>query len=111
MAVTTPDRAAVRFRAFERCEWCGAPAWDIHHRKYRSRGGTDDCSNLVLLCGRGNTSGCHGRAHTDPEAVRLGFSVESWAEPATISIPSRIFRVPVFLLPNGDTSFDPPDLP
>lgn len=54
----------------------------MHHRKFRSRQGGDGLGNLVLLCGWGNTSGCHGRAHTEAEeATRLGFAVPSWGDP------------------------------
>lgn len=44
----------------------------------------------------------------DPEATVLGFTVASWGDPALIPIPSRMFGLPVYLLPNGDITFDPP---
>jgi 5-methylcytosine-specific restriction endonuclease McrA len=40
------------------CEKCGAVAVDIHHKKFKSQGGTDDVENLIALCRK-----CHDRAH------------------------------------------------
>ena len=37
---------------------CGKRANHIHHIVFRSRGGTDDLSNLIGLC-----ESCHDRAH------------------------------------------------
>ena len=55
-------------RADGRCEGCGLPApLERHHRRFRSRGGKTTPENLILLCGWGNHTGCHGRAHSaDP---------------------------------------------
>lgn len=65
---------AVAERAGGICETCGCrPAEQMHHRKYRSRGGTDDVHNLLHIC-----HGCHGRAHTG-EGEALGWSVPSWS--------------------------------
>jgi len=98
-------RQATRLRAAGRCEACGKPEPnpDLHHRKLRSRGGTSSGCNAVALC-----RGCHTWAHMNPEATVLGFTVASWDDPALISIPSRMFGLPVYLLSNGDTMFDPP---
>lgn len=77
-----PDarRAEVEQRSGGLCESCGvAPAQNIHHRQYLKRGGTHDLHNLIHLCGLGNTSGCHGRAHNAGEGS--GLSVWSWARP------------------------------
>lgn len=74
-------RNAVVDRSGGVCEGCGeSRATNIHHRKYRSRGGTHEVHNLVALCGSGNTSGCHGRAHSG-EGKDLGWAVPSWAHP------------------------------
>jgi len=35
---------------FMPCECCGAKAVDVHHIKYRSRGGEDEIKNLMALC-------------------------------------------------------------
>lgn len=53
----------------ERCVWCGA-TWPLnqHHLVYRSQGelyrdGRKLEKPTVTLCGSGNASGCHGKAH------------------------------------------------
>ena len=40
------------------CEKCGQVAVDIHHKKLKSQGGTDDMDNLIALCRR-----CHNIEH------------------------------------------------
>lgn len=62
------NRALVRKRSGGICEICHVqPATDVHHRQYRSRGGSHDVENLIDACGPGNVFGCHGRAHgADP---------------------------------------------
>ena len=42
------------------CEVCNAVAVDIHHIKYKSRGGGDDIENLIALC-----RSCHNKAHDE----------------------------------------------
>ena len=62
------------------CEGCGhADATEMHHRKYKSRGGKDTPSNALHLCGWGNHTGCHGAAHSDDPPQ--GHSVHSWENP------------------------------
>ena len=58
-------RKAVHARAQGKCEGCGkfAPL-ELHHRKYRSRGGKHTVENIVALHGWGNHTGCHGLAHS-----------------------------------------------
>ena len=51
------------------CVVCGNRAQNWHHRLNRSRGGLDDDTNLVPLCGTG-TTGCHGRVTVNPEWAR-----------------------------------------
>lgn len=52
-------------RADGKCEGCGKYApLERHHRRFRSRGGKTTVENVVLLCGWGNHTGCHGRAHS-----------------------------------------------
>lgn len=54
---------------YGRCVICGAPATNKHHIVPRSAGklfdarGREITKPLALLCGNGNTSGCHGLAH------------------------------------------------
>lgn len=76
--IPAANRAMVERRSGGICESCGAaPATDVHHRQYLSRGGTHDVHNLIDLCGGasglagGNHSGCHGRAHKDGEREGL----------------------------------------
>lgn len=73
---------AVHERSFGLCEGCGERrATEIHHRLYRSRGGRDEVTNLLDLCGWGNHTGCHGEAHTLPERQIDGWSVPSGEDP------------------------------
>ena len=46
--------------SFVACEVCGATAVDIHHVKYKSRGGKDEYNNLIALC-----RDCHNKAHNE----------------------------------------------
>lgn len=80
-------------RAGERCERCGAPGADIHHRRARGMGGSRDPhanlpGNLVLLC-----RGCHdwiesrrswayGQGWLIPHDVRIN--------PETVSVPTAM---------------------
>jgi 5-methylcytosine-specific restriction endonuclease McrA len=42
-----------------RCQFCGTMSnLEVHHRKFRSRSGSDSEENLITLC-----SECHARAH------------------------------------------------
>lgn len=39
---------------------------------------------MIMLCGMGNTTGCHGWAHQHPkEAMAEGFIVSSYSDPKT----------------------------
>lgn len=106
-AIPARVRKIVLERAGDVCEGCGHPvANNLHHRKYRSRGGKHVASNLVLLCGSG-TTGCHARAHSaNPPA---GWSVNSWGNPTLI--PFESFWGPVWLDDHGGvhdaTNFTP----
>lgn len=44
------------------CITCGRPYPERHHAVPRSQGGADGPE--LHLCGQGNTSGCHGEAHS-----------------------------------------------
>jgi hypothetical protein len=81
------NRRIVMERCGGLCEGCGKrPVTDLHHRKYKSRGGGHEVSNLLGLCGGagglsgGNHSGCHGVAHS-AEGGELGWSCNSWENP------------------------------
>lgn len=78
-------------RAGNVCEVCGSPGpLELHHRRYRSRGGWHVASNLVALCGWGNHTGHHGWAHSSPEAELWGVSLHSWDDPLTMRFWSAL---------------------
>jgi hypothetical protein len=61
-------------------DWPGASR---HHRLPRSHKfpGLHLPSNLILVCGSGDT-GCHGRIHANPAwAYERGFLLHSWQDP------------------------------
>lgn len=69
-------------RSFGLCESCGKRrATEKHHRLHRSHGGKDSPENILDLCGRGNTSGCHGDAHTASDRYVIGVSIRSGKGP------------------------------
>lgn len=45
-------------RSAGRCEWCNAPATEVHHLRYPKWGTFDVPENLVALC-----HACHCKAH------------------------------------------------
>lgn len=100
------DARAVEFveaRSGGVCEACGAArASEVHHRKYRSRGGTDDVWNLLHLCGWGNHTGCHGLAHSK-DGHALGLSVNSWADPR--EVPAVVRGVLVHLTGDAENPY------
>lgn len=80
----TKVRGIILNRAEGRCEGCmkaGVPL-ELHHRQYKSRGGLGTVANALALCGRGNTDGCHGVAHSG-EGERRGWSIRSGFDPRT----------------------------
>lgn len=115
VGITRETRLALHNRSMGRCEWCGRADrhLEAHHRLYRSRGGRHDASNLVMLCGWGNTLGCHGRAHGAAEgdteaAERAGMALRTGTDPAFVPIRSVVFGMPIYLHPDGHAEFDPP---
>lgn len=53
---------------------CTGKATESHHVVLRSRGGSDDETNLITAC-----SYCHHQVHLHPrEATELGFMRHSW---------------------------------
>lgn len=68
-------RELVLARDRYRCCRCGAvyqwSGFSIHHRRLRSHPwpGLHHASNLILLCGSGDT-GCHGWVHAHPSEAR-----------------------------------------
>jgi len=65
---------------------CGAEATDVHHRRRKGMGGSallEQPSNLLTLCGLGNTSGHHGWAHQNPDqANQYGLVLYEFEVPA-----------------------------
>jgi hypothetical protein len=85
------NRRLVEDRSGGLCEGCGnREATNVHHRRFLSRSGTHDVFNLLHLCGMGNvqSAGCHGTAHSG-EGHELGWSVNSWADPALVPVLYR----------------------
>ncbi len=96
-------RDKVAHRSQLRCEGCGGEGpLQLHHRQYRSRGGQDTVENALALCGLGNASKCHGRAHT-AEGEALGWSVRSRFDPATIPVEHALLGC-VYLCEDGTTT-------
>lgn len=69
-------RLAVLDRAQAKCERCRVDGryrgLEVHHRRLRAQGGSDDVSNLVALCG--GPQGCHRWAHENPARAKA----EGW---------------------------------
>lgn len=63
--IAGPLRYEIRERDKHSCRWCGEAGTEIHHVVYRSSGGPDEPSNLILLC-----QGCHMRAHSSKRAFQ-----------------------------------------
>lgn len=86
-------------RAAGRCEMCGDPGTNTHHRAGRGMGGSKDPrlglpSNLLRLSGSGST-GCHGWVTNHPAAAYdLGLLVRRGQDPA--KVPVHLFIPDVF---------------
>jgi hypothetical protein len=86
-----------------RCQGCGAGPGqvresglrlEVHHRLAKSRGGKDDISNGLLLCGLGNAAGCHRRVdHERAWAILRGLAVATGCLPANIPVTDWADRV------------------
>lgn len=88
-------RTLVRDRDAWRCQMCGTlmvagQSRSIHHRKPKGMGGSallENASNLVQLCGVGNSDGCHGKAHSNPHWARNhGWIVARALDPTEIPV-------------------------
>ncbi|MEB0303842.1 hypothetical protein QN345_00615 [Cryobacterium sp. 10I1] len=97
-------------REQQRCARCGRIIWaggSRHHRKFRSRRGSDSAANIVLMCGSG-TTGCHGWVHANPtSAAMVGFALESWQDPTEHPIEHVLYGR-VWLDDDGGHSGTPP---
>jgi hypothetical protein len=91
----TGPSAKVRRMVLERdgyaCVCCGrsviGQVYSLQHRKRRSQGGKNDCTNLIAVLGDG-TTGCHARidSRCDPHDEAKGYTVRSWDDPALIPV-------------------------
>lgn len=122
---TPAQRHLVVERAGGCCELCQRLLHDghqwiaphaLHHRRARGMGSTTRPetnlpSNLLLLCGTGNDSGCHGMVEANrTTSYALGWLVHQTEDPAAVPVmlPEAIvggLRLParaVFLTEDGD---------
>lgn len=92
-----PLKARARDRDLFECWGCGVgPAaaralglrLEVHHRLPSGRGGRDELSNLIVLCGFGNAAGCHRRVDQERLAWALprGLSLPTGADPAALPV-------------------------
>ncbi|MGV0785194.1 HNH endonuclease [Mycolicibacterium sp. XJ775] len=92
MSIPAKIRRALHERADSRCEICGEPANNAHHRRNKSQGGQDRLANLMLLCGSG-TTGCHGEVTLNPEWAKLkGYTIHGRVDgeaPETVPVLIR----------------------
>jgi hypothetical protein len=108
-------RSTVRLRDNGQCASCGiaiSQGWySVQHRKARGVGGTNDLSNLVLLCGSATSPGCHRKCEDrDLDMRERGFWIPSWGgEPAEIPIVTWDGRV-VYIAGDGTWSFTAPKI-
>ena len=80
------QRAAVLVRDGHHCRRCGRSVVDfpagIHHRFMRSRGGSDNLANLILLCQL-----CHLDVHHEvADSTADGFLCRTGEDPAAVAV-------------------------
>jgi hypothetical protein len=114
-AATTGPAADVRAVVIARdqatCQRCGAPGSDVQHRQGRGSGGrgkaererTNGPAWLVVLCGQGNTSGCHRAVDEDRETAEAeGFVIRrNGPEVDAATVPVKTYRGWRLLLDDG----------
>lgn len=106
MELPDATRKIIYERDNRQCQACGIAlgswAWkSVQHRKARGVGGTNDLSNLVLLCGSATSRGCHRLCEDRDQGMRdRGFWVPSWDDPAAIPVV-RFDGSTVYLLADG----------
>ena len=101
--ITAAERRAYETateRADGQCEGCGRYGeLNRHHRRFRRRGGKTTPENHLLLCGMGNASGCHGKAHSaDPPE---GWAISQYDKRPDDQIPVRTVYGLVVLTKDG----------
>ena len=90
------------------CRVCGcSQLLEVHHIKFRSRGGPDEAWNLVSLCKK-----CHGRAHgLDAPTLSMDYlhalvELELFGEPEIKNCRTCAFTDPTFFCRLWDEQFD-----
>lgn len=95
LAADRREYEKVHDRADGVCEGCGQrPAEQMHHRRFRSRGGKHLAGNLLHLCHL-----CHGKAHSaEPPA---GWAISQYDKRPDHEIPADTFEGLAWLLKDG----------
>lgn len=95
-------RAAVQYRDRERCMNCHRDSndltYDVHHIVPRRHGGSDQLSNLVLLCRR-----CHDAAHGNAKAPRAEWYTNGEMPEDVFGLYTDFFRTFDITRFDGDT--------
>ena len=98
---STTTRSRIEIRDEGLCVVCAMPGREKHHRRRRRvnyDGLAHSAANGVTLCGWGNHTGCHGKAHGNVEwAKRRGLIVLPEQSP---------LEVPVLHVSRGLIMFD-----
>lgn len=97
----------IRFKGY--CEaqapGCYGRATEYQHRKAKAHctpAERWDPRNGLMVCGFGNTDGCHGYIHQNPiVAGEKGWTVKSNKDPALIPVQYRDYPERMFLLADG----------
>ncbi len=79
-------RLEIRQRDNHACRWCGRPGQECHHIHYRSEGGANEPSNLILLCME-----CHAKAHSSKRTYKPLLLATIWmhyVEDRPMSVPA-----------------------
>ncbi|BAD55092.1 HNH endonuclease [Nocardia farcinica] len=82
--VSTATAERIRRRDHRTCQQCGQPGSQVDHRINVAAGGTDDDSNLWVLC-----DSCHA-TKTSRESAAGRAKVSRWREPE--QHPGRVVR-------------------
>lgn len=74
-------RRKIRSRDGHVCRWCGRVGEQVHHVLYRSQGGPDHASNLILLCVEHHGAVHANKRHWQPILLALlwlGYVEQKW---------------------------------
>lgn len=101
---TPAAKRAIRKRSGGVCEGCAQDeATEYHHRKFKSRGGYGTVANGLHLCGWGNHTGCHGKAHSAEPPP--GWALNSWDDPLLVKVSLHFGTVYI----DNSGAYLPPD--